>query len=273
MKWGRKYGPEFVNALFEGVRLRLAPPYRFICLTDDPTGLNAAVEVGPLPDIPLDPAFPDRGRADETYRKIGVFRRGLAGLQGTILFLDIDVVVCGGLDRLFEYEPGRFCIIRDWLEQRRTPFRRLFDRNFHPHADSNSSVFRFEMPKHGYVYDHLLANQAWVDASFRLEQQYLGAAVGDRAFWPAEWVVSFKRTCVPVFPLNHFVAPREPRGASVIAFHGRPNPDEALAGYRGSWVKSCKPAPWRSRYWHPDEAANRTQSDGAAQGGGAGKAS
>jgi len=250
MKWGRKYGPEFVNALFDGVGRHLAAPYRFLCLTEDASGLKRGVEIGPLPDLPLDPRFPDRGRADETFRKIGVFRRGLAGLEGTILFLDIDVVVCGELDRLFAYEPGRFCIIRDWLEIRRRPLRRLFDPKYHPHADANSSVFRFEMPEHAYVYDHLRANQAWVDAQFRLEQQYLGAAVGDRAFWPKDWVVSFKRTCIPTFPLNLVIAPKPPRDASIIAFHGRPNPDEAIAGYRGSLLHASRPAPWLAGHWH-----------------------
>lgn len=250
MKWGCKYGPEFVNALFDGVGRQLTPPYRFLCLTEDASGLKRGVEIGPLPDLPLDPGIPDRGRADETFRKIGVFRRGLAELEGAILFLDIDVAICGRLDRLFDYEPGRFCIIRDWLEVRRRPFRRLFDRRFHPQGDANSSVFRFEMPKHAYVYDHLRANQAWVDRQFRLEQQYLGAAVGDRAFWPKDWVVSFKRSCIPTFPLNHLVAPKPPQEASIIAFHGRPNPDQAIAGYRGSFLHASRPAPWLADYWH-----------------------
>lgn len=249
MKWGRKYGPHYVNALHEGASRHLQPPFRFLCLTDDPSGLKPGIEIAPLPDSPLDERAPDRERHDGTWRKLAVFRRGLADLQGPVLFLDLDVVITGDLDRLFAYEPGRFCIIRDWLEIRRRPLRRLFDPRFHPQADVNSSVFRYEMPKHAYLHDHLLANQAWANARFRIEQQYLGAAIGDRAFWPGEWVMSFKRACRRAFPLNLWLEPKEPAGASIVVFHGHPHPDEALAGYRGSITRRSRAASWLRPHW------------------------
>jgi hypothetical protein len=249
MKWGTKYGPEFVNHLHAGVARRLTPPYRFLCLTDDPTGLAAEIETAPLPEMPLEAAPGARPGDHATWRKLAVFRRGLAGLEGTVLFLDIDIAITGDLDRLFAYESGRFCIIRDWLEARRRPIRRLLDPTFHPQADSNSSVFRYEMPQHAYVYEHLLANRRWANSRFRIEQQYLGAAVGDRAFWPAEWVVSFKRSCRRSFPLNLVMQPREPRGASIVVFHGYPGPDGAIAGHRGSLLRRTRPALWLVPYW------------------------
>ena len=42
---------------------------------------------------------------------------------------------------------------------------------------------------------------------------------------------SFKRHCIPAFPLNHFLTPKVPAQARIVAFHGRPDPDEALRGY------------------------------------------
>ena len=250
MKWGRKYGPEFVNALYYGVSRHLTGPYRFLCLTDDPTGLAPGIETHPLPDTPLKAGLLDRKRHGEGWRKLAVFQRGLADLQGTVLFLDVDVAITGSLDRLFAFEPGRFCIIRDWLEIRRYPFRRVFQRRFHPQADSNSSVFRYEMPEHAYAYEHLMANQNWADRNFRLAQQYMGAAIGDRAFWPAEWVVSFKRALKRLFPLNLFLAPTRPRDASIVVFHGHPGPDEAIEGYRRGLHSRTRPAEWLRQHWH-----------------------
>jgi hypothetical protein len=250
MKWGAKYGPEYVNRLFAGVAKHLSPPFRFLCLTDDPQGLASGIETAPLPALPTEESQ-DWSRHEGTWRKLGVFRRGLADLSGPILFLDLDVVIAGGLDRLFAFEPGRFCVIRDWVEARRRALRRLLKADFHPQADSNSSVFRYEMPKHAYVFDHLAANQAWANARFRIEQQYLGAAVGDRAFWPADWVVSFKRSCRPTFPLNLVQAPQPPADASVIVFHGHPLPHEAIEGYRGSLLGRTRPAPWLEPLWRP----------------------
>jgi hypothetical protein len=248
MKWGDKYPPAFVNRLYNGVRRNLSPPFRFLCLTDNPAGLAEGVETHPIPDLPIDAAFFDKSRHGEGWRKLVVFGPDIAGLGGPVLFLDIDVVVTGDLDRLFAFEPGRFCIIRDWLATRRRVLRRLSGRAAQPGADSNSSVFRFDVPAHGYVYDRLLSSQT-AAGSFRLAQQYLGVAVGERAFWPADWIVSFKRSCRPRFPLNLVRTPAAPADASVVVFHGHPNPDEAIAGYDGSVFRRTRPAPWLEAAW------------------------
>ena len=78
-------------------------------------------------------------------------------------------------------------------------------------------------------------------------------------WWPSDWVCSFKRQCIPPFPFYKFMVPRFPKKASVIAFHGRPDIDEAIAGYRGpngpggKPVKThltCLPTPWIAERWH-----------------------
>jgi len=51
MKWGTRYGPEYVNRLLAGVLRHTKMPVRFICFTDDGTGLHPKVEVMPLPHI------------------------------------------------------------------------------------------------------------------------------------------------------------------------------------------------------------------------------
>jgi hypothetical protein len=50
-------------------------------------------------------------------------------------------------------------------------------------------------------------------------------------YWPEDWVRSYKRHCLPPFPLNQFVTSKFPEGASILAFHGWPQPQEAIAGY------------------------------------------
>ncbi|HEY1090992.1 MAG TPA: glycosyltransferase, partial [Burkholderiaceae bacterium] len=39
MKWGNKYGPEYVNRLYAMVRRHLRGEFRFVCLTDDANGV------------------------------------------------------------------------------------------------------------------------------------------------------------------------------------------------------------------------------------------
>ena len=59
IKWGTKYGGAYVNRLYEGVRENLSGELRFVCLTDDPSGLCDEVAL-PLPVTPFDEEEFDR---------------------------------------------------------------------------------------------------------------------------------------------------------------------------------------------------------------------
>jgi hypothetical protein len=49
IKWGKKYGPEYVNKLHSMVRRHLHRPFRFVCLTDDAAGIDPASRSSPFP--------------------------------------------------------------------------------------------------------------------------------------------------------------------------------------------------------------------------------
>ncbi|WP_223880828.1 hypothetical protein [Roseococcus microcysteis] len=51
MKWGTLYGPEYANRLHAMVRRNTRRPLRFVCFTEDATGLHPGIEVQPLPPI------------------------------------------------------------------------------------------------------------------------------------------------------------------------------------------------------------------------------
>ena len=61
MKWGTKYGPEYVNRLHSMVRRHLTIPHRFVCLTDNRDGLHAEIETFPIPSLELPAGAPERG--------------------------------------------------------------------------------------------------------------------------------------------------------------------------------------------------------------------
>ncbi len=94
MKWGTKYGPEYVNRLYGMVRRHLAGEFQFICLTDDASGVRPEVRCLPIPplNLQLKP-----GQRDGAWKKLTTFEANLHGLRGTALFLDLDVVVVGSL--------------------------------------------------------------------------------------------------------------------------------------------------------------------------------
>ena len=44
LKWGTLYSAEYVNRLHRGVKAHLHRPFRFVCVTDDPSGLVATAK-------------------------------------------------------------------------------------------------------------------------------------------------------------------------------------------------------------------------------------
>ncbi|TAG31290.1 MAG: glycosyltransferase [Verrucomicrobia bacterium] len=231
MKWGTKYGPEFVNRLRSMVRRHLARAHRFVCFTDDGTGLDADIEVKPLPPMNLPPGK-ERG-----WLKLATFNRPLADLSGTTLFFDIDVVIVDSIDCLFEH-PGEFCIIHDWNK----PWR----------ITGNSSVYRFEAGAHPDILTHFVNNIEQVKREVRNEQEYLTREIHRQnklTYWPKDWCVSFKYGCMPVFPLNFFKVPTIPPGARVVVFHGLPNPDDAVIGKGKGIRRYVRPTLWISEHW------------------------
>lgn len=226
IKWGRKYGAADVNRLHAMVRRSLAPPFRFVCLTDDAAGIDAGVECLPIPFV-----HAERPGRDGGWRKLSTFEATLHDLCGTALFLDLDLVVVRPLDPLFEAE-GEVLIARD---------ARLAAAGI-----GNSSVYRFRIGAHPGFVDGFRADPDGIIAGYRNEQAYLSERLREAGLyreWPPGWCVSFKHDCMPPWPTNYWRAAACPPEARIIFFHGHPKPEEALAGFPslGRWTR---PTPW-----------------------------
>jgi hypothetical protein len=238
MKWGSLYGADYVNRLHSATKRHLTLPHQFICFTDDPTGLNSEIIAHSIPEIDLPPKPKITG-----WRKLGLFRPDLP-INGTCLFLDLDIVIVGSLDDFFTYAPGKIPIIHNWTSGLRAIL------GSRPEV-GNSTCFRFEANKQPFVVDQFEREREWALAHFRPPQTYLTHCIRpDMTYWPEHWVRSFKRHCRHTFPLNLALTPRLPRDARIIAFHGRPNPDEVINGYRGKRIHHhTRPTPWVAENW------------------------
>ena len=51
MKWGKAYAPDYVNVLASAVRKNLSGEYRFVCFTDDTSGISSDIETLPIPEM------------------------------------------------------------------------------------------------------------------------------------------------------------------------------------------------------------------------------
>ncbi len=232
MKWGTLYGAEYVNRLHSMVKRNLTLDFKMVCFTDDEKGIIDEVDCYPIPEIDMPGNLPER-----MWKKLTTLKGDLYGLKGTALFLDLDVVIVDNIDCFFEAD-GDFRIIKDYNKQWR--------------ITGNSSVYRFEIGEHPYVFDYFVSNFDSIRKEHRNEQEYLTAAIhkkGKLQYWPTEWCPSYKYDCVSRIPFAFWKKPIIPEGAKVIIFHGEINPPKAITGGRGKWYRYVAPAPWVANYW------------------------
>jgi len=236
MKWGTRYGAEFVNRLHTAIQRNTERDTQLVCLTDDPSGIDKAVRCADIPDINL----PDN-LILTPWRKLVLWKDGIAGLSGDVLFLDLDLVVTGSIDAMFDYEPGRFCVIENWTQM---------GQNI-----GNTSCFRWPIGIYSHIFDNLQTESDRILASYRIEQVYISREVEDMVFWPKLWCASFKHTLLPKWPINFFKAPDLPAETKIVAFTGKPDQDEALRGewpVKAAWKKLYKhvrPTAWIADHW------------------------
>lgn len=248
MKWGTLYGPEYVNRLYAMVRKQTSGDLRFVCLTDDREGLRNEVECYDCPTIDL-----PEPQCRQGWRKLTLYRSSehLFGLDGTWLYLDLDVVINGSLDPFFEYQPDKnFIVMQNWTQPGK--------------GIGNTSVYRFKVGSDAYLYDNLLKDQVEILSQFRNSQTYISKNVKEIVFWPDSWCVLFKTHCVPPWPARFWQEPILPADARVVAFPGDPNPHDAVEGH---WpvkkaykklYKYIRPARWIQRIWDEAEKHNRS---------------
>ena len=107
IKWGEKYSAEYVNRLYGMVQRQLSLPHRFVCLTEDSTGIDSVIETLPLIRTDL----------KHSYTKLQLFLNPLHDIQGQILFLDLDTVILNSIDDLFLHKPeAKFIGLHEWFD-------------------------------------------------------------------------------------------------------------------------------------------------------------
>lgn len=214
IKWGTMYGPEYVNRLYGMIARNITPPFRLICFTDSGDGLRPEIQVRPLPVFDYDAPVNTLGKWPKS-RLWG----DLGDITGTVLFLDLDVVIVDNIDDFFSFGDPDDTVL---ATNPNTPFEKKV---------GQTSVYRMRVGKLAPLQTEFAADTQGVADKYRFEQRFVTRrAPGGVKFWPRKWVAHFRRHCVPPMPLRWFVPPRIPRGTKIVIFPGSLNPTDAIIG-------------------------------------------
>jgi hypothetical protein len=188
-KWGTLYDARFVNNLYAMVYKNLSQPFRFICLTDNPTNIRKEVET-----FPIEPHL--RG----WWAKLQYFKTPLYDIEGTILALDLDIIIVDNIDCFFTYQPNHFIMKDDFSGYQ-----------------YNSCVIRFQANKYPYIYEKFNGNEDVFihngDSGFKSGgrvKKYWGDQVWisehaekNVVLWPTDWIIKWKHKWT-MYPVDKF---------------------------------------------------------------------
>ena len=214
LKHGTKYSADYVNKLYNMVKRNCTLDFDFWCLTDDTTGLDPQVLSIPLP-----------GGLSGWWYKPYIFSNELP-LKGTVLYIDLDVVISGSIDKLFTYSPGHWCTVRDFTRAMRPKWHKY-----------NSSVVRFETGQLTQVWTEFEKDKLNIQRKYHGDQDWLFEATQNKkaTLYPDSWILSWKwevRKSKEFAPggmrgnrkFKHIENVKPRIECCICVFHGDPNP-------------------------------------------------
>ena len=212
VKWGNKYISQYVNVLYNMVKRHTTVPFEFHCITEDPKGLDPHIKTIKLPNDPWIKTW---------WSKLWMFGSHFP-LQGNILYFDLDVIVFRNIDELFNYNPDKFMIIRDFNRCRIKDWKLC-----------NSSVMRWNTGTINYLWDDFVSKPNKVMQDNHGDQDWITKrADKDTNHWPDDWIrsykwemIGYKDTKARRGPKLIFDRPPKIIEANKVAvFHGEPKP-------------------------------------------------
>jgi len=212
VRFGNKYGQEYVIRLRNMVERHLNVPYKFWCLTDDPAPIEGVTSI----------IRPNQGYKKGWWHKVHMFESSMP-IPGRILYMDLDVVIHNNIDKLATMWTEDFVGIRD------------FNRKFHPgYKYLNSSVMAWNAGSQNYIFDKFKQNPEYA-MRMQGDQDWTWAqAKKHMKFWPDKWIQSYKweirsRSELGMqHGIRKFKTIRDDivpdKECCIAVFHGEPNP-------------------------------------------------
>jgi hypothetical protein len=167
VKWGTKYGPEYVNRLYYGVKRNITIPFSFHCFTEDITGIHEDIITHNLP-------FQD---LEGWWNKLYLFSEDLP-LKGRIMFMDLDTLVVGNIDELCSSNSSDFIGIDVFSSNKQAVGTYI-----------GSGLLQWTSGKHCNVWKSFYKNpkEAIESVEPHGDQMWIERTVGERVYWQNEF--------------------------------------------------------------------------------------
>lgn len=218
VRFGTKYGRDYVEKLRNMVARHLTIPYEFYCLTDDQHPIDGVKSL----------VYPNQGYVKGWWHKVHMFDPDLK-LPGRILYMDLDVIIHDNINKLVLDQGQDFLGIRD------------FNRKFNPKWNIlNSSVMTWPAGLHPDIFTVFKSDQSRAQR-LHGDQDWIWQVAKTRIkFFPESWIQSYKWEIRDRSELTmgggrrFFKTTRDvtiPKGCSICVFHGDPNPHDITDPY------------------------------------------
>ncbi|MCU0620382.1 MAG: hypothetical protein MUC69_02630 [Gemmatimonadales bacterium] len=249
VKWGTAYAPDYVNALYRAVRANMQQPHRFVCITDDATGLAPGIVAMPFPAFSVPR---EEWKKTTNLAKIAATAPGLLDDDEIVLQIDLDTMILGGLDdfiELYRRAPAMYTL-REWNP---ALVRALLPQALWPDRGTQGSVYLFRAGEQRHMFALFNARILATLARYQTDRFAYPALAWNPRYLPYDWCLSFKNHCLWYWPLSLVAGePRMPR-TKVLCFHGRPRPTDLMQAPGVRWGTARKygtqPVGWVGEYW------------------------
>lgn len=227
VKWGTKYGPEYVNRLYAGVKRNTTVPFKFHCFTDNTTGLQQDIIAHPLKYNSL----------EGWWNKLYLFSDELSIPIGEkIVFLDLDTLIVGNINDVLNLESDSLITARDFL----TSIISTIRTNDH----MQSCIMIWPHGRYANVWRKFIQDPTEAIASVKPhgDQRWIQAEIANRVYLQdllPEKIVSFKVACRSGLPKN----------ATIVCYHGRPSIIESATQEMKVWKWQFTPQSWVLDHW------------------------
>lgn len=225
-----KFESEHVNVLRAMVARHYRRPHRFVCVTDDPEGLDPRVEALPIPDLWGNVQNPSWPNGPSCYRRLHMFAADVDQWLGRrFVSMDLDAVVVGDLEPLWD-RPEDVVLWSDPLFTPRGMYcgsMVLLTAGAYPRV--HDSFDPEDSPRKTHAAGCLGSDQGWISYTLGPRMPCWTTADGVYSFWVH---LEGKGQRPPRPPRRDL-----PHDARVVFFHGRRDPWHADVQDEFPWVR------------------------------------